>query len=121
MISHSKEAFKKFEENAQDLLIAEDDDEEYTLEHREVCDELYKSYMDLLKIAKRLHRKKIYSISFLLMYVMTTIHHGPDDVEDALAYLINYYNVKAEKDDPKYLNLFDEKGNRLKIEDLDKL
>jgi hypothetical protein len=118
--SRSKETFKNFEENAKDLLVP-DDDVDSSIEDRKVGEEIYNTYMDLLKIAKNLHKKKFHSLCFLLMYIMTAIHHGPDDVDDILNFMMQYYQHKIDTEDPKYINAFDENGNRLKIEDLDKL
>jgi hypothetical protein len=120
MISRSNETFKNFEENAKDLLISADDADANIVD-REACEEVYNTYMSLLKMAKKLHKKEFHSLTFLLMYVMTAIHHGPEDVDDILAFMMGYYQRKCDEADPDYINCYDEKGNRLRIDELDNL
>jgi len=121
MAFHFKDAFKKFEEDANDLLIPDDISDEYSEKDIEACKDIYKSYMEILKISKGLYKKNVYTISFLLMYVLITIHHGPKEVDDMLKFMINYYLEKENEENTEYINCYDDDGNKLKIEDLDKL
>jgi hypothetical protein len=117
----AKEMFKRFEVGAEDLLVPEDEEGDFSLEDIEVSKEIHASYLDILRVAKRLHKKGIYSISFILQYLMTAISHGPDDTDDILAIVTKYYLDKVNYKDDGCINLFDDSGNRMKIEDLDKL
>ena len=116
-----KERFKNFERDAEELLVPEEEAHDYSLEDIEINKEIYATYLEILKIAKRLHKKGIYSISFVLQYLMTAISHGPEDTEDILMLITKYYLDKVNRCEEGYINAFDEDGNRLKIEDLDKL